>query len=187
MAETPSSSTRFKEYFTTLLRDAEYDVRPWELVKGMDPVVLAENPYYVIAFQIFDIWSDLIKAAGQIELALSQIIGKQKETAKVWDAYLILVCRTELHEIEEFNQFSNLVYNTHRTRKIVRTGLGDTLTRLNEVVKPFISLTKVRSTAKGRDPLHILRSKMIESGNVEPGEIEKLIAIFKERGDLTNV
>ena len=169
MAETAPSSTRFKEYFTTLLRNADYDVRTWELVKGMGPVVLAENPYYVIAFQVFDIWSDLVRAAGQIELALSEIISRQKETAKVWDAYIILVCRTELHATEEFNEFSNLVYNTHCTRKIVRTGLGDALTRLDEVAKAFISLTKVRSTAKGRDPLHILRN------------------IFKERGDLTNV
>jgi len=187
MSEITPSHTNFKDYFATILKEAGYDVRTWELVAGLEPVVLAENPYYLIAFQVFDLWSNLVEAAGQIELALSDIIGKHKETAKVWDAYMVLVCRTQLHGIEQFNQFSNLTYDTRHTRKIIRAGLGDSLTRLDEIARPFISLTKVRSTAKGRDPLRILGDKMIESGDVEGTEIERLISIFKEQGDLTSV
>lgn len=186
-SETTLSSGNFKEYFAGILKGAGYDVRTWELVKGLEPVVLAENPYYLIAFQVFDLWPDLLEAAGQIELALSDIIARQKETAKVWDAYLVLVCRSELHEIEQFNQLSNLTYDTRHTRKIVRTGLSDSLTRLDEIAKPFISLTKVRSTAKGRDPLRILGKKMIESELIDGAQVERLITVFKERGDLSSV
>lgn len=183
---TPSSES-FKGYFASILEGAGYDTLTWELVEDLAPLVLAENPYYLIAFQVFDVWSELVDAAGQIELALSDIIGRQEATDKVWDAYLVLVCRTGLHKIEEFNQFSDLAYNTRRTRKIVRTGLGDQLTRLDEIARPFVSLTKARSSAKGRDPLRILGGKMIEDETTDHAEIEKLISIFRERGDLAGV
>lgn len=187
MSETIPTEADFKKYFSTILGEAGYCTMDWELVKGMTPVVLAENPYYLIAFQVFDLWPDLIRAAGQIELALSEIISKQRGTAKVWDAYLVLVCRTDLNKVEEFNEFSNLAYNTERTRKIVRTGLGDSLISLQEVAKPFVSLTKVRSTAKGRDPLRILAKKMTDSEDIDPILIDKLITVFREQGNLNNV
>ena len=187
MPDATPNATNFKERFSTLLQKEEFSVCNWDLVQDMDTVVLAENPYYVIAFQVFDLWSDLIIATGKMELALSEIIANTKQTAKVWDAYLVLVCRTELNGRSEFDEFANLVYNTRRTRKIIRTGLGDSLTRLDEVVKPFISLTSVRSSAKGRDPLQLLRDRMLESGDVNIQDIDKLIVVFKERGDLTNV
>jgi len=187
MSEITPSNENFKGYFATKLKEAGYDTRTWELVQGLAPVVLAENPYYLIAFQVFNVWTELVDAAGRIELALSDIISRQKATDKVWDAYLVLVCRTELHKIEDFNQLSNLTYNTRHTRKIVHTGLGDQLTRLDEIAKPFISLTKARSTAKGRDPLRILGEKMIEDEAIDHAEVEKLISIFRERGDLASV
>lgn len=189
MKEPVPSSTSFRNYFADILKDAGFDVRTWQLVTGMDPVLLAENPYYVIAFQVFDFWSDLVEAAKQIELALSEVIGKQTGTAKAWDAYLVLVCRTELRATEEFNQLSHLTYDTRNTRKIIRVGLGDSVTRLDEVAKPFVSLTKARSSAKGRDPLRILENKMIANGldNTEVAKVKRLVAIFKERGNLTDV
>jgi len=185
MSDVTPTGENFKEYFSSKMKTAGYDVKPWTLVEGMDKVILAENPYYIIAFQVFDLWPKLVDAAGRMELAFSQILNQYKETAKVWDTYLVLVCRSDL-EADQYNQLTNLVYNTHRTRKIVRAGLGNELTRLDEVTKPFISLTKVRLTAKGRDPLTILGDKIKNTGIVDSLEIDRLIAIYKERGDLTN-
>ncbi|MGD0355838.1 MAG: hypothetical protein ABSB31_10470 [Dehalococcoidia bacterium] len=187
MNNTLPSGASFQKYFAGKLQGAGFDVRQWDLVEGMDQILLAENQYYILAFQVFDLWSNLLASAGKIELAFSQIIGDQYDTSKIWDAYLVLVCRSDLRSIDEFNQLSKLVYDTHRTRKIVHTGLGNDLTRLDEVAKPFLSLTKVRLNAKGRDPLNILAERMKTNNSVDPIEIDRLISVFKIHGDLSNV
>jgi hypothetical protein len=186
MKESSPATASFRDYFSKILANAGFETRPWQLVPDVEPIVLAENPYYVIAFQVFDLWNDLIKTAGRIELALSELIDKSTGTGKTWDAYLVLVCRSEIHDVDEFNQFSDLAYNTRHTRKIIRAGLGDSVTSLDEVTRPFVSLTKARSSAKGRDPLQLLENKMIENG-YDSSEIQRLIIAFKERGDLAGI
>ncbi len=186
MKESSPPTAYFRDYLSKILADAGFETRSWQLVPNVEPIVLAENPYYVIAFQAFDLWNDLVETAGCIELALSELIEKSTGTGKTWDAYLLLVCRSEIYRIEEFNQFSDLAYNTRHTRKIIRAGLGDSVTSLDEITRPFVSLTTARSTAKGRDPLRLLEDRMIESG-YDSTEVKRLITTFKERGDLAGV
>ncbi len=177
--------TSFRDYFGQKLREADFNVLMAPLVQDFEPIVLAENPYYIIAFQAFDSWSKLMEDYEPIENALSELIGRHPETPKVWDAYLVLVCRAKLYKTEEFDEFSNLIYNTRYTRKMVRTGVGD-LTTINDLAKPFIHLERARSIARDRDPLQILGEKLINSG-LERTLINKLITVFKEGGDLSNV
>jgi len=177
--------TSFRDYFGQRLQEASFNVLTAALVQGFEPVVLAENPYYIIAFQAFDSWSKLMEDYEPIERALSDLIGRHPETPKVWDAYLVLVCRAKLFKTEEFDEFSNLIYDTRYTRKIVRTGVSD-LTTINELAKPFVHLERARSLARDRDPLQILGEKMINSG-LDKTVINKLITVFKEGGDLSNV
>ena len=63
---------------------------------------------------------------------------------------------------EEFDEFSNLIYDTRYTRKLVRTGVND-LTVVNELARPFVHLEKAGSIASKRDPLQILGEKMRNS------------------------
>lgn len=180
------TSDSFRDTFARTLSEAGFQTKAWQIVTDTEPLVLAENPYYIIAFQVFDIWDELVKAAGRVELALSDLITKSAPTDKTWDAYLVLVCRNELHGYEELNELSNLIYDTRFTRKIVRAGLGDSLEKVKEAVKPFISLERARYTAKHRNPLDLLEDKLVESG-WDRYEIGKLKTIFKERGSLENV
>jgi len=177
--------TSFRDYFSQKLKEADFNVLTAPLVKDYEPIVLAENPYYIIAFQAFDSWSGLMEYYEPIESALSELIGRHPETPKVWDAYLVLVCRAKLYKTEEFDEFSNLIYDTRYTRKLVRTGVSD-LTVVNELARPFVHLEKARSIARERDPLQILGEKMINSG-LEKALVNKLITVFEEGGDLSNV
>lgn len=177
--------TSLREYFGRTLREARFDVYTAPIVKDADPVVLAENPYYVIAFQAFDSWSKLIENYEQIESALSHLMEKHPKTPKVWDAYLVLVCRTELYKPEEFDELSDLIYNTRYTRKIVRVGVAD-LTTIDEVVKPFLHLEKARIRARERDPLRILGDKIVKAG-LDKTLVDKTVTVFREGGDLSIV
>lgn len=181
------TSDSFRDIFARTLSEAGvgFQTKAWQIT-DMEPLVLAENPYYIIAFQVFDIWDELVKAAGRVELALSDLITKSAPTDKTWDAYLVLVCRNQLHGYEELNELSNLIYDTRFTRKIVRAGLGNSLDQVKEAVRPFISLERARYTAKHRNPLDLLEDKLVESG-WDRYEIGKLKIVFKERGSLENV
>lgn len=175
----------FRDYFSRLLKEAKFDVRTVPIIEDADPVVLAENPYYVIAFQAFESWPKLVEDYQRIEIALSQLMEKHPTTPKVWDTYLVLVCRAELYKPEEFDEFSDLIYNTRYTRKVVRAGVGD-LTTIDEVVRPFIHLERARIRARERDPLNILAEKMI-AGGIDQSMVNKLITVFREGGDLSIV
>ena len=79
-----------------------------------------------------------------------------------------------------------MIYDTRFTRKIIRAGLGDSLEKVKEAAKPFISLERAGYTAKHRNPLDLLEDKLVESG-WDRYEIGKLKTVFEERGSLENV
>ena len=185
MGQTAPTSEEFRSYLGGILSDAGFRAEGWPLVTDMEPVLLAESPYYIVAFQIFDLWNDLWNGVGAMELAFSNLIGRIPNSGKTWDAYLLLVCRSNLNEAQEFNQLSDLTYNTRLTRKVIHVGIGDTLTALNDVARPFVSLEKVQSSAVGHDPLGVLGQKMIESG-FDASEITRLMTLFREQGSLGN-
>lgn len=184
MAATTSSD--FRELFAKTLSDAGFKTKIWQLVSDIDPVVIAENSYYLIAFQVFDAWRELVDAASRVEMALSELITKAEASEKTWDAYLVLICRSQPHGYDELNELSNILYDTKYTRKIVRAGLGESLEKVIEVAKPFISLEKARYSAKHINPLELLEEKLVQTG-WDHDEIKKLITVFNERGNLENV
>lgn len=175
----------FRKYFSSILEAEKFDVRTVQMIDDADPVVLAENPYYIIAFQAFDSWLKLTQDYEQIEAALSHIIERYPSTPKIWDTYLVLICRADLYETKEFDEFSNLVYNTRHTRKIIRTGVND-LTSVDELIRPFVQLERARIRARTRDPLATLGEKIIKTGQDEK-LVNKLITVFREGGDLSSV
>ena len=117
---------------------------------------------------------------------VSELITKAEASEKTWDAYLVLTCRSQPHGYDELNELSNILYDTKYTRKIVRAGLGESLEKVIEVAKPFISLEKARYTAKQINPLELLEEKLVQTG-WDHDEIKKLITVFNERGNLENV
>lgn len=176
----------FRELFAKTLSDAGFETKFWQIGTDMEPVVIAENSYYLIAFQVFDIWRDLVDAASPVEMALSELITKAEASEKTWDAYLVLTCRGRPIGYDELNEWSNLSYDTRYTRKIVRAGLGDSLEKVIEVARPFIYLERARYSAKHRNPLDILEEKLVQM-DWNRDEVKKLITVFKERGNLENV
>lgn len=173
----------FRSHASQLLSRAGFEARELSLVEDIQPVVIAENPYYLIAFQIFDAWDQLLASTPSIELALWRLLEASPETHKTWDAYLVLACRGELTLSDEYNQLSNLVYDTRRTRKIVRVNVGDRLTEIDDAVRPFTALEQARVAARDRDPLSLLAQRLEASG-FESALIRRVVTTFMETGHI---
>lgn len=181
MTEPGLSQDALRNHLKGVLEEAGFSVQSWNVSGLEEPVILAENAYHIIAFQIFEAWQDLVEKVDSIEIELSALIGKSEAKSKAWDAYLVLACRAGISGSSEINQMSSLTYNTNRTRKIIRANIGDSLTKLEEIVTPFLALKKAEYSAKGRDPLDLLQAKMIAAGH-DRTTVERAVTSFKETG-----
>ena len=173
----------FRSHTAQLLTEAGFDTRELRLIEDRQPVVVAENPYYLVAFQVFALWNQLLESAASIEVALWGLLENVPTTNKTWDAYMVLVCRSELRGAAEFNELADLVYDTRRTRKIVRVDVGDELTRVDDLIRPFTALSKAQVSAKGRDPLNLLARRLEESG-ADAALIRRMTSTFRETGHI---
>ena len=181
--DAPVTDDAFRSHTAQLLAEAGFESRELRLVEDRQPVVVAENSYYLVAFQVFELWSQLMESAASIETALWGMLEATPQTNKTWDAYLVLVCRAELTDSTEFNQLVGLVYDTKRTRKIVGVDVGDELTGIDDLIKPFTALSQAQVSAKGRDPLTLLAQKLEQSGE-DATLVRRIVTTFRETGHI---
>ncbi len=166
-------NTRFED----LLKPQGYVVHPWDLDATAQEGRVAENEYFAVAFQPFDAWDTLVAAAepAELELAASMKHG----SSKVWDAYLLLACRETLHSREQFDRLVHIQYDTRRMRKLVVTGVGDELSALETIVRPFMALEKLKEVAQTRDPLATLTQKLVTQG-YRRDLLDRAVSLFKD-------
>jgi hypothetical protein len=169
--------------FETLLRDAGYEVRPNRLDTTQHEGRIAENEYFAVAYQPFETWTDLNSAVEPAELELAARM--QHGTSKIWDAYLLLGCLAQLTDRLQYDQLVRIQYNTKRMRKLVMPGLGDELTALNDLIRPFVSLRHVNISAQSRDPLLSISRRLVERGH-DQNELDRLMASFRSGKSLDN-
>jgi len=174
---------QFRTHTSQLLSRAGLEAREHQLVPDIPPVVVAENAYYLVAFQIFGSWRQLLASTPAIEMAIWGLLEASPGTNKIWDAYMILACRDELSLPTEYDQLARLVYDTRRVRKIVRFNVGDQLTQIDEAMRPFKALEQAKVTARDRDPLTIL-ARRLEASGIEGPLIQRLVTTFVETGGI---
>ena len=177
------SDSSFRDFTIASLRDVGFNTRTEDVSGDQAPIVLAENPYYLIAFQVYPDWNHLTAGADTLEIVVADLLSQADNTPKTWDAYLVLVCRSELTSIDQYNELASLTYNVRGTRKIIRTDVQDNLSVLEDVLRPFLSLTDAKVTAKDRDPLGILSQTMIDKG-LDRDLVEQMFTTYRESGGI---
>lgn len=179
-ASVPDSS--FRQYATSLFERSGFATRQASVPDQYDPVLLAENAYYLVAFQVFGNWNQLSSSISNVQAYMADLVARAEGSSKVWDTYLLFVCRSQL-EPEEANALAELSYDVRNTRKIIRAGIGDEITSLDEVVRPFQSLREAQVSAKEREPLILLRNSIIDNGE-DPAEVDRLIDMYNTIGEI---
>ena len=124
-----------------------------------------------------------MESAAPIEMALWGLLENTPTTNKTWDAYMVLVCRSNLRGSEEINQMANLLSDTRRTRKIIRGDVGDELTGVDDLMRRFTALSQAQVSAKGRDPLSLLAQRLEESGE-DANLVRRMTTTFRETGHI---
>lgn len=147
------------------LEDTEYSGR------------LAENPYFAVVFQPYSTWVSLVGSAGAAELDLSNRI--EAPSTKSWDTYLLLACQEAIAGSDELDQLVRLQYDIKRMRKLVMPGVGAALLKVDELVRPFLSLKTIQRRSTMRDPLAALAARL-STRPIDHDFLSRAIALFKE-------
>src|ERR1035437_7564813 len=167
--------------FEALIVDAGYRVKPWRLDAADFEGRVAENDYFALVFQPFDTWAQLEGQVAPLEIEIASQM--RHGTTKNWDAYLLMACQEFLTESHQFDEATRIQHDTRRLRKLVSWGAGESLARIDDLVRPFRALEQVHLDAKSRDPLQMMRDLLVERGE-DPTYVARALALFREQGNL---
>lgn len=107
---------------TEFLLDGGY--RPVaELAADAGDARIFEDPYGIVAVNIFETWGDLKRRWPEAQAALVELISAHlsRPEPKVWEGYLVLMCPTPI-AAEDSDVLTTMRYDTNRVRKLVATG-----------------------------------------------------------------
>ncbi len=64
-------------------------------------------------------------------------------------------------------------------RKMIASGVGEEISRVDLLVRPFLALKNIQLVAQKRDPLAALAEKLVEQGN-DAALVNRAIVLFRE-------
>jgi hypothetical protein len=142
-----------------------------------DQLVVAENPYNVIAITGFATWAQLASQWFDAQSALVELLGSRltKSDAKAWDGYLVLICESAAPSAADVARIER---DTTRVRKIV--GTSDTLHTTDDALRlldPFLPLPTDTGDQAFEDILGMLPNIMRD--DVSPEAVQVVIDAFR--------
>lgn len=170
--------------FEQLLKSEGFETSAIKLADTEYAGRLAENEYFAVVFQPYSTWAALVGSASTVELDLSNRI--EAPSTKSWDTYLLLACQESIAGSEELDQLVRIQYDIDRMRKLVMPGVGDAILKVDELVRPFLSLKTIQRQSLMRDPLGALEAKL-SAKPVDRDFLSRAIALFKEGRPIDDV
>jgi hypothetical protein len=150
-------------------------------VNGTEGVqlLLAENEEFVLAVSQVDDVNDFASADASTSEYLAERIGTRTFGAKQWDTYVVLLCQSHSPDSAvTTTALSDLRYDTHLFRRVVRTGVAPSLPSLADALRPFLPLPEEGDENSAlEDPLHHLQ-RLLPSKGVSAEEAGLAIAAF---------
>src|SRR5579859_1183603 len=174
----PLGIEAMNDRFDALLSPEGYELRPWKVPTTGREGRLAENPYFALAFAPYETWTELSDGVQQSEFEVGSQL--RKGSSKSWDVYLLLACQEPLYLPEQFDRLVSIQYDTRRMRKLVSWGVGQSIRKVDQLVRPFRALQRIEVVAKTRDPLAALEAKLAEKAADEDGVLSRAIALFRQ-------
>lgn len=170
--------------FEQLLKDEGFQTSTIKLADTEYSGRLAENAYFGVVFQPYSTWISLVGSASTAELDLSNRIDVP--STKAWDTYLLLACQESITASDELDQLVRIQYDIKRMRKLVMPGVGEALLKVDELVRPFLSLKAIQRQSTMRDPLAALAAR-ITTRSIDQDFLSRAIALFKEGRSIDDI
>lgn len=153
---------------------------------GVD-LVLAENPYFVVAVAAMNTIQDLLLGEGLAETSLANRINDSSIGPKKWDAYLVLLTQERSPEDDATTRDLYAInYDTARLRRIAHTGVDATPEAVAHALAPFIAPSEATSPEIQHDPFVALVDALASRG-VSRELADRAVTAFEQGASLDDV
>lgn len=168
-----------------VLNEQGYSV---EVLAGTEvQLVLAENPYFVVAIAALHTIQDLLLAQSIAESALANRLNESPIGPKKWDAYLVLLTQERPPEDGDVTRLLYAInYDTARVRRIAHTGVDATPEAVSHALAPFVAPAEVTSTATYGDAFPALLDALVNRG-VDRDLASRAVTAFEQGASLDDV
>lgn len=146
-------------------------------------VLLAENPYAVIAGVETEDWGKLVELVSDIQAELTRLALGSEQSSIRWDLYVLVHVRNSTLQQIESDVLDRVESDTKYARKFVRVNLTRDKAVLDRALRPFLPL---RPAAKLDmvDPMNLVRAELIEQG-IDIGLVEHVLSSFATSGKVS--
>jgi hypothetical protein len=168
----------------SVLVDEGYAV---EEVAGDVALVLAENPYFLVAVSATPTIAQLLSAQSLAEAAIADRLALSDPGPKRWDAYLILLTQERSPENKQTTRdLFEINYDTSNLRRIARAGVQATLAAVRDALTPFVAPIELDDPSIARDPFEAMVAALAARG-VDRDLASRAAAAFKQGVPLGDV
>lgn len=168
----------------SVLLDEGYAV---EDVTGDISLLLAENPYFLIAVTATSTIAQLLTAQSLAEARMAERLAASDPGPKRWDAYLILLTQERSPENKQTTRdLFGINYDTSSLRRIAHAGVQATLVGVREALTPFVAPIELDDPSIVQDPFDAMLLALAARG-VDRDLAGRAIAGFKQGVPLGDV
>ncbi len=167
--------------FRAALEDADYNCEMTS-VPTSSRVLLAENPYSLIAIVEMDVWDSVEQSVFDVQSELSRLVAESTDAEKRWDMYVLVHLRTPSPSAVDVRAVEALEADTRYARKFVRWNLENSREELDRALRPFLPL-RAATAFESQDVLQLLHRALATEG-IEADLAESAIESFRLRGEV---
>jgi hypothetical protein len=158
-----------------------------EDVTGDISLLLAENPYFLVAVSATSTIAQLLLAEPLAEAAVSHRLAASDPGPKRWDAYLILLTQERSPENRQTTRdLFEINYDTSNLRRIAHAGVQATLAAVRDALTPFVAPIELDDPSIARDPFDAMVAALAARG-VDRDLASRAAAAFKQGVPLGDV
>lgn len=151
-----------------------------EAPPAMEEILLAEDPYFVVAVAA----SQSVAHLGQIEPFLTaHLTARMTELSvgdKIWDGYVVLLAGEQSSDLGDTTPVYDLLYDTSYVRRMVLLGVRPTRQSLRKALRPFLSLNRLEVREVVGDVMTDLAEALAAEG-IERAQASAAVERFRSR------
>jgi hypothetical protein len=149
-------------------------------------LLLAENADFILVIAQAPDVAELANVDTTIGEFVADRVAETDLGAKRWDIYVVLLCETPIPDGDEYAALvTELRYDTHLVRRLVRAGVAPTINSVRSslrIVLPLGQLPQASAVAL-TDPLKHLEQELRSQG-LSDASAERAIAAFRATGEV---
>lgn len=170
------------EDLQAILSEAGYVCRIGSLGR-FSRVLLAENPYALMAGIETESWSGLHELVSDIQAELTHLAIGAEHMSVRWDLYVLLHVRSPGLTSIEGGLLEQVEADTKYARKLVRVNMTRDKETLDRALRPLLPL-RPAAALEGSDPVELLRAELLDQ-DIDEDVVHHALARFVQTGEVT--